>query len=147
MTIAGTHGKISSTGRNLHDQMEDLLTSAVFSACKYLRPSTLFLPFIASAESQSGDNPPRILAKSAVQTKYNFWPWLAHGEPDLSVAIRDKSGELHLVMVEPKYFSGKSSAALDEDDVELAMAPSDQLAAEYEDLLTLERQLRLGESR
>ena len=66
------------------------------------------------------------------------------GNTNLSVAIRDKSGELHLVMVEPKYFSGKSSAALDEDDVELAMAPSDQLAAEYEDLLTLERQLRLG---
>jgi hypothetical protein len=37
MTIAELHGKISSTGRNLHDQMEDLLTSDVFTACKYLR--------------------------------------------------------------------------------------------------------------
>ena len=43
MTIAEIHGKISRVGTNLHEKMEDLLTSDVFTACKYVKPETLLL--------------------------------------------------------------------------------------------------------
>lgn len=141
MTIAELHGKISSTGGNLHDQMEDLLTSDVFSACKYLRASTLLLSFLSTAASLDHFKAVEILPDDATNTDFHFWPRLAHGEPDLVIVIEDFDGDTHLVFVEAKYFSGKSSAALEEEELEVASAPSDQLAAEYEDLLTLERQL------
>ncbi len=144
MTIAELYGKISSTGSNLHDQMEDLLTSDVFSACKYLRSSTLLLPFLSTATSIGGASTAELLPKDAKQAEYHFWPMLAHGEPDLVIVIKDSEEGVHLVVVEAKYFSGKSSVALDEEELETATAPADQLAGEYEDLLTLERQLALG---
>jgi len=144
VTIAETHGKISSTGRNLHNQMEDLLTSDVFSACKYLRPSTLLLPFLSTAISLDGRNLKDILPADANSVKFCFWPMLSNGEPDIAILIEDHKRKLHLVVVEAKYLSGKSSVALDEEELETATAPSDQLAGEYEDLLTLEHQLSFG---
>lgn len=144
MTIAELHGKISSSGRNLHDQMEDLLTSDVFSACKYLRPSKLLLPFLSTAISLDHAKAADLLPKEAAQTTFHFWPRLDHGEPDLVIVIKDLEGQTHLAIVEAKYLSGKSSTALEEEELEVAAAPSDQLAAEYEDLLTLENQLPIG---
>lgn len=54
MTIAEIHGKISHTGSNLSDQMEDLLTSDVFSTRRYVRPETLLLPFLRGARTIDG---------------------------------------------------------------------------------------------
>jgi hypothetical protein len=85
-----------------------------------------------------------ILPNDAANTDFHFWPRLAHGEPDLVIVIEDIEGHTHLVVGEAKYFSGKSSTALEEEELEVASAPSDQLAAEYEDLLTLENQLPIG---
>ena len=59
MTIAELHRKISRTGANLHDQMEDLLTSDVFSACKYVRPAMLLLPFLRTAVDLNGTSAAR----------------------------------------------------------------------------------------
>ena len=36
MTIAEIHGKISETGTNLSERMEDLLTSDIFGGMRYL---------------------------------------------------------------------------------------------------------------
>ena len=41
MTIAELHGKISGTGKNVHDRLEDLLTSDVFGSILYGICSTL----------------------------------------------------------------------------------------------------------
>lgn len=144
MTIAETRGKISSTGRNLHDQLEDLLTSDVFTACKYVRPATLLLPFLSAAVSIEGKNARARLPDQRVAAKYFFWPRLSRGEPDLAISIEETDGSKHLVIVEAKYLSGKSSNTLDEEELELATAPSDQLANQYADLLDLEHHLPFG---
>ena len=70
MTIAELHGKISRSGENLHDQMEDLLTSDVFSACKYVRPARLqsfpdgflFVGQMNAAFRQIGNYVPALMA-------------------------------------------------------------------------------------
>ena len=77
MTIAELHGKISSAGENLHNQMEDLLTSDVFGACKYLRPETLLVPFLKTAISLEGETLESHLPDQVVSIEYCFWPMLA----------------------------------------------------------------------
>lgn len=147
MTIAEVHGKISSTGRNLHDQLEDLLTSDVFSACKYVRPQTLLLPFLRTAKSQDGRNLAEALPAHVQQATYAFWPRMTSSEPDLLVVLEDEKGQYFLVVIEAKYFSGKSGGPLGEEELEVASAPSDQLACEFKDLMTAEDYLRIDPQR
>ena len=118
--------------------MEDLLTSDVFGACKYMRPETLLIPFLHTATSVQGSELGSLVPPSIESVEYLFWPLLAHSEPDLLLILTDDQHDLHLVMVEAKYLSGKSGDALGDDDLAAAIAPSDQLAREYQDLNMLE---------
>ena len=52
MTIAEIRGKISETGSNLSERMEDLLTSDTFGCMRYLPPETVLIPFLNKAISQ-----------------------------------------------------------------------------------------------
>lgn len=135
MTIAELHGKISHTGANLHDQMEDLLTSDVFSVCKYVRPATLLLPFLRTAIDLYGTSVGNALSEHVSEVDYCFWPLLQHSEPDLLLCLHVGNGKHILVMVEAKYYSPKSGRLLEMEDLEVAQGPSDQLAREYLDLL------------
>ncbi len=135
MTIAEIHGKISHTGSKLSDQMEDLLTSDVFAACRYVRPETLLLPFLRGAKTVDGVPLATALDAPVEHAYYRFWPWLVSCEPDVLIALEDSSKRFYLVLVEAKYFSAKSGSALDGEEIELAPAPSDQLAREYLALL------------
>lgn len=135
MTIAEIHGKISHTGSNLSDRLEDLLTSDVFAACRYVRPELLLLPFLRGAKTADGISLATFLDAPIERAYYRFWPWLAACEPDVLIALEDSSRRFYLVLVEAKYFSAKSSSALDGEELELASAPSDQLAREYLALL------------
>ena len=56
MTMAEICGKISHTGQNVSERMEDLLTSDIFSACKYLRPQTLLVPFLCRAKGLKNES-------------------------------------------------------------------------------------------
>ena len=135
MTIAEIHGNISHTWSNLSDQMEDLLTSDVFGACRYVRPETLLLPFLRGAKTVDGIALAMSLDTPVEHAYYRFWPWLVSCEPDVLIALEDSSRRFYLVLVEAKYFSAKSSSALDGEELEFAPAPSDQLAREYLALL------------
>ena len=54
--------------------------------------------------------------KDAIEAQYQFWPWLQEPdclgvEPDVLIQIRDSRGTTHLILIEAKYRSGKSSFA------------------------------------
>jgi hypothetical protein len=134
MTIAEVHGKLSRSGANLTERMEDLLTSDVFSACKYVRPETLLLPFLRGAQSVEGTRLYKLLSERGVKTRFKFWPRLSNCEPDVVIAIESASGTLSIALIEAKYYSAKSSSALSEDELIAATAPRDQLAREYQAL-------------
>jgi len=46
MSIAEIHGKISSSGSNISDRLEDLLTADVFGTFKYLVDPTALINFL-----------------------------------------------------------------------------------------------------
>ncbi len=145
MTIAEFHGKISSTGRNLHDQLEDLLTSDVFSACKYVRPQVLLLPYLRTACSLDGVTlSEKLPGTNITKATYLFWPRMNFSEPDLLILLEDEHAKYSIVMVEAKYFSGKSGGPLDEEDLQIASSPTDQLAREYQDLMSAESFLKIA---
>ncbi len=135
MTIAEICGKISRTGENLSERLEDLLTSDVFSACRYVRPITLLLPFLSQAKQLNGESLEHLLEDNVERMRYLFWPRLKKSEPDVLIALEFTSGCFFLILIESKYFSHKSSSALSLEELEIAETPSDQLAREYVDLL------------
>lgn len=133
MTIAEIKGKISETGSNLSERMEDLLTSDVFGSFRYLPAAKGLLPFLKTAKSCEGillDIP-----SSINRIRYVFWPYLrTQGcnpcEPDVLIGLETDQG-LHLILIEAKYYSGLSS---EEDDRE---EPNGQLARELDNLNTI----------
>ena len=101
MTVAETHGKISGTGSNLSDRMEDLLASDVFGCLRYLPPGRALLPFLGAARSFSGE--PIQLPDDVTRLHTAFWPWLnlqgrAACEPDVVLGFEAKGGALHVVI-------------------------------------------------
>ena len=134
MTIAEIHGKISETGTNLSERMEDLLTSNVFGCMRYLPAEKALVPFLSTARSYRG-NVFSMLDKITT-VHYSFWPWLKSSsripcEPDVVVGLEREDHYVHLVLVEAKYHSGLSS---DEDE---RPEPSNQLARELDNLDTI----------
>ena len=129
--MAEIHGKISETGTNLSERMEDLLTSDIFGCVRYLPPQNVLLPFLRRAHSFHG-NTLTVLDK-IIKVHYSFWPWLKlQGripcEPDVVLGLETEGRQVHLVLVEAKYYSGLSS---EEDE---RAEPNDQLARELDNL-------------
>lgn len=129
--MAEIHGKISETGTNLSERMEDLLTSDIFGCMRYLPPQKVLIPFLGSAHSFHG-NTLTVLDK-IIKVHYSFWPWLKLPgripcEPDVVLGLETEGSQVHLVLVEAKYYSGLSS---EEDE---HTEPSDQLARELDNL-------------
>ena len=147
------------------ENMEDILTSNVFGMLKYhAQPKSGLFRFLASATTIDGCRPLASLLDDLAEAtvEYDFWPQWAHCEPDVALNIRAKSS--CLVGIEAKYWSGKSSRAVEanesgtteeeegepgeedeggpdegsEDqprDEEAMRHPSDQLAREWENLV------------
>ncbi len=131
MTVAEIRGKISSSGSNISDRMEDLLTSDVFGPLRYLPFAEGLLPILSQAQNYHSGKTLEI-GDSSSEVRFHFWPRLEKSEPDVLIECGD-----HLLMIEAKYMSGKSGN-FDEDeeqngDNEVA-ASSDQLAREFQDL-------------
>jgi len=147
MTIAEIRGKISRTGENLSERLEDLLTSDVFSACRYVRPETLLLPFLHQAKRLNDEHLGHILKDKVERVKYSFWPLLIKSEPDVLISLELSSGSFFLILIEAKYFSSKSSSTLSKEELEIAETPRDQLAREYVDLLDAHNVFHLPKSK
>lgn len=128
MIEAFLKGKLSSEQEN----MEDLLTAAVFGMLREVDAQKGLIPFIAKAVPVIGEAPP-ILDWSSLRTdhqRYVFWPTWNHldnvenCEPDLVIELQS-SARSFLVCIEVKYLSGKSSFPTLDGPV------SDQLAKQW----------------
>ncbi len=138
MTIAEIHGKISHTGRNLSEKMEDLLTSDVFSACRYVRPEILLIPFLGTAKTVDGQLLADLLPSDDIRVKYHFWPMLSASEPDLVIEINLS----YIIMMEAKYLSAVDWSKSDPRDVMGSSIPHNQLERQRYDLQNIERYLK-----
>lgn len=134
MTIAEIRGKISQTGQNLSERMEDLLTSDIFGCMRYLPTQNALIPFLQTACSLHGNI--LIIPGKVLRVHWSFWPWLKLAgripcEPDVIVGLETEENHVHLILIEAKYYSGLSS---EEDECE---EPNDQLARELDNLDTV----------
>jgi len=134
MTIAELHGKIPSSGANATDTSEDLLTSDVFGCLRYVPPECGLVQFLETARSLSKDS--FCTTRPVIRAHWSFWPFLRFQgrtscKPDVVIGLESNEG-IHLVMIEAKYLSDKSSY---EDEGE---PPNDQLARELDNLDVLE---------
>jgi len=131
MSIAEIRGKISETGTNLSERMEDLLTSDIFGCMRYLPAKKALIPFLQTAYSFHGNT--LKIPNEVISVHYSFWPRLKlvgriPCEPDVVLGLETKENHVHLVLVEAKYYSGLSS---EEDE---RAEPNDQLARELDNL-------------
>jgi hypothetical protein len=129
MIDAELRGKLGADGSRAHDRAEDLLTSTVFGLLRYLPISEGLLPFLGRARPvQTGDlgshvrtEPGWIDLEGVTQVELKFWPsFKEFGEPDVLIHLRNTDRVIHLVLIEAKLFSPKSSKA-GEEDGELAV--------------------------
>lgn len=143
MIPALLHHKLSVKQTN----MEDILTSNVFGMFMYhAQPKSGLFRFLARATTIDGCRPLASLLDdpAEVTVEYDFWPrWKHEGkqiEPDVAPNI--VAGASYFVGIEAKYWSGKSSRAVEEvepdedsddepEDDEAERHPSDQLAKEW----------------
>lgn len=129
--IAELHGKISSTGSNINDSMEDLLTSNVFQLLRYLPIQFGILPVLSSAEDSHAEEKRRtfVIPNGVNNVSYHFWKRFNNWEPDVFIELKQDEKVLTNIMIEAKYLSGKSGSAVyeEEDGVEIYVAHSDQL--------------------
>ncbi len=131
MTVAEIHGKISETGTNLSERMEDLLTSDIFGCMRYLPDQDALIPFLQTAYSLHGNI--LTIPGDVRRVHWSFWPWLKvvgriPCEPDVVLGLETEENDVHLILVEAKYYSGLSS---EEDE---RAEPNDQLARELDNL-------------
>lgn len=112
--IAEIYGKISKSGSNLHDRLEDQLTGNFFGTLRYL-PFQLGLKPVLSHVFFQRETEGNKLQESITDTyahdyMVNFWVGSSLGEIDVIVET-----EKAIIGIEVKYLSGLSS----DDDVDL----------------------------
>lgn len=143
MTLAEIHGKLNAA--LIHERLEDLLTADIFGPLRYLADGAAPLRLLGDAlrADLSGERLATLPAVSHLLTAspaprpiVEFWPNLAHGQPDLLLTWPLPTGGRFRLLVEVKYLSEKSGAGMTElEDGDLAL--SDQLGREYLDLADL----------
>lgn len=131
MTIAEIRGKIADSGTNLSERMEDLLTSDVFGCLRYIPAERVLLPFLETGLSFHGST--FRMDDEVAKVHSAFWPWLTPPgcipcEPDVVFGFETDRRQVHIVMIEAKYYSELSS---EEDQ---RPEPNDQLARELDNL-------------
>jgi hypothetical protein len=136
MTIAELKGKISSSGSNITDRLEDLLTSDVFGPLRYLPAKDALIPVLKKACLFSDTKKNLPIEDSLKFQKMEFWPALGKSEPDVLIEFDNAT-----VLIEAKYLSGKSGSykEYEDEETEYASANADQLAREFKDLLKLNK--------
>lgn len=103
--IAEIFGKLSSSGSNLHDRLEDNLTGNVFGALRYIPFDKAMKPIIANAiYPKSIANTINEIKADFWNSNIKFWPYDEEGELDALIEL-DKV----IIGIEVKYLSGLSS--------------------------------------
>lgn len=106
--ISEIKGKISSSGSNLNDRLEDKLTGDFFGTLRYLpfeQGLKGILEQVEFADEKDRRNWEKILnGQSGFKLEYKFWPHHTKGEIDLLLEFEDI-----LVGIEVKYMSDISS--------------------------------------
>ena len=130
--IAEIHGKVSSSGSNINDRLEDILTSNVFQLLRYLPIELGILPVLISAENSHDEKQRRtfVIPTGVNIVSYYFWSRFNNWEPDVFIELKHDEKVLANIMIEAKYLSGKSGSAVyeeDEDGNKVYVAQSDQL--------------------
>ena len=110
VTIAELHGKLPP-----FEGMEDLLTSDVFGTFRYLEPNQGLIPFLSKAIGFEGDIKPDFL-HDVISAEYFFWPRTSklNREPDLVIILTRSDKTFISLVIEAKYFSGKSNVSRNE---------------------------------
>ncbi len=133
MTIAEIYGKLSSSGSNISDRREDLLTADVFGCFRYI-PFDKGLQKILTQAQRYTDSEKLSIKSTNNDVKVHFWPRLENNsEPDVLIRFGD-----HLIIIEVKYLSGKSGhyGVNQENEDDLEAASSDQLARLFQGLMS-----------
>src|SRR4051812_35095762 len=122
--------------RGKQDNMEDLLTSAVFGTLRHLDVRWIGM-FLSLARGVSGERPLTNLQRAARIEELTFWPQMrapscAFCEPDVLLQLVDGDGRAVRILVEAKYRSGKSS--IEDPEPRGDSEVKDQLAREWENL-------------
>ena len=107
--IAELYGKISSSGSNLSDRMEDQLTGDVFGALRYLPFHTGMAQILKAANIPDLSSCVEQSELSYWADHIRFWPYHEEGEMDVCLDLGNAA-----VCIEVKYNSGRSS----EDEVD-----------------------------
>jgi hypothetical protein len=134
MTHAVIRGKVSSSGTNLTDRLEDLLTSDVFGRLNYLKPEYAIIPILKKIKnSKTGQQIDELSIDHEQEVNYQFWPRINSVEPDLFLRVPLLNGKQMAVLIECKHKSGKSPRVVKEENQTdlLELAKSDQLVREY----------------
>lgn len=108
--IAEIYGKLSSTGSNLSDRLEDQLTGDTFGALRYIAPEFGIIPVLTTSYFLAENGKRQHLdltAPTALQVR--FWPWLIEVEPDLLLELMEAAAKPCAIIIEVKYGSGLSS--------------------------------------
>lgn len=120
MLHAELHGKLSSDVGDGAERLEDVLTSTVFGTLFAASAWHVVTDWLSRARRGADMIPPVESGNDA--TDYWFWPWLGTAEPDLVVRLGST-----LVVIEAKYFSGKSGSSTPAEDAD----STDQLVREW----------------
>lgn len=136
MTIAELHGKISGTGSNLSDRLEDLLTSDVFGSLLYAQAWDVFREWLGRAQNVLGQSPCQVFPEIADLKDVTMWFWPSGGkwEPDVAITLQTANSIACGLCVEAKYLSGKSNRATADAGSEADEADAiagDQLAGQW----------------
>ena len=100
--IAELHGKISGTGSNLHDRLEDQLTGDIFGSLRYLPYELGIAPILLAAKV-----PASVVERGAPDVwidRIEFWPREPLGELDVRIDLDEA-----VIGIEVKYQSPLSS--------------------------------------
>nr|WP_263324351.1 hypothetical protein [Neobacillus sp. Marseille-Q6967] len=116
--LAEIQGKISRTGSNLTERLEDNLTGNVFGALRYLPFSAALGPVLANGVyPKAVGEEIRLIDSGFWADKVDFWPYDREGEMDALIDFE------HMVIgIEVKYKSGLSS----DDEVAHPLVELDQ---------------------
>lgn len=139
MLNAIIHGKLPSSVWN----SEDVITSSILGGFRYLSNAEYVMQALCS--SLDIDRNFLSFPVTIKKVRYVFWPSLKQCEPDVVLILTDENDEIHIVGIEAKYMSPKSSEEDESVDVEQRESwQRDQLSRELEDLNDSDTLKKLG---
>jgi hypothetical protein len=127
MLLAELHGKVGADARVADERSEDVLTSHVFGALRYLPDDTVLRNWFRKARGIDAHDA-LLIAEDVEQVGVDLWRRFPSGrEIDAVLVGTTRAGAMDVLGIECKYLSGKSET----DDAD------DQLAHYYHQLVAV----------